>query len=142
MLRLLLAAVLLLSPSAAFAGGGGGKKEEVAEPFVDLATVGLPVIVDGRAVNYVFVQLRLHVATGQNASELRAKEPYYRDAVIRAAHRQPFVNPKDWAVVDEARLKAVTLAEARRIGGAKAFSSVEIRGATPRRRAGMRPPNG
>jgi len=139
MLRLLLAALLLVTPSAALASGAP-KKEAADEPYVDLATMGLPVIVDGRAVNYVFVQLRLHVAPGQDASKLRAQEPYFRDAVVRAAHRQPFVDPKDWTVVDEARLKTVALAEARRIGGAKAFSSAEIRGSTPRRRAGMRPP--
>jgi hypothetical protein len=64
-------------------------------------------------------------------------EPYYRDALVRAAHRQPFVRADDWTRVDDVRLKAVLLAEARRISGPKAFSSVEIKRQAPRRIAGM-----
>ena len=138
MLRLLLSLLLFATPAAALAAGGG-KKDKAAAAHVDLATIGVPIIVKGQAVNYVFVQLRLHVGPGQDAIKLQSQEPLYRDAVVRAAHRAPFVNPKDWRVVDEARLTAVTLAEARRISGAKAFSSVELRVQAPRRRIGMQP---
>jgi hypothetical protein len=137
MLRILVAVLCLALPSAALAAGGG--KKQALEPHVDLAAMGLPVVVDGRAVNYVFVQVRLNVAPGQDTAKLRAQEPFYRDAIVRAAHRQPFVKGDDWTVLDEARLKAVALAEARRISGAKAFAGVEVIGSAPRRRAGMRP---
>ena len=139
MLRVLLAVLLLALPSAALAAGKKDDKASAA-PFVDLAQVGLPITVNGKAVNYVFAEVRLHVAPGQDAMKLRAMEPYYRDALIRAAHRQPFVRPDDWTRIDEARLKAVMLAEARRISGPKAFSKVEIKRQTPRRVAGMRRP--
>jgi hypothetical protein len=140
MLRLLvLLLALVAAPTAAFAAGGG-KSAKPAASHVDLALVGLPIVVDGRAVNYVFLSVRLHVGGGQDVLKLAAQEPYYRDALIRAAHRQPFVKADDWTVVDEARLKAVLLAEARRISGPKAFSRVEIKQQTPRRRAGMKRP--
>ena len=133
MLRaLILVAVLVTAPAAALAGG---KKAEPAADngtYVDLAAVGVPIIVDGRIANYVFVQARLNLGPGQDAMKLRAMEPWYRDALVRAAHRAPFVNPSDLNVVDDRRLKAVLLAEARRISGAKAFSSVEIRNQAPR----------
>lgn len=137
MLRLLLAFLIVASPCAALAAGGGKKDKEPTEPVVDLALVALPVVVKGRAENYVFLQVRLHVAPGQDARKLRSMEPYYRDALVRAAHRQPFVNPNDWTVVDDKRLKAVMLAEARRISGPKAIAKVEILKQTPRRVAGM-----
>ena len=136
MLRTLIIVALLASAPAA-AVAGGKKKAEAAEdlgPYVDLAAVGVPIVVDGKIVNYVFVQARLNVAPGQDAVKLRAREPWYRDALVRAAHRSPFVKPDDWNLVDDRRLKAVLLAEARRISGPKAFSSVEIRNQAPRSR--------
>ena len=135
MLRVLLAVLLLALPSAALAAGK--KEEKGAEPFIDLAQVGLPITVKGRTENYVFVEVRLHVAPGQDAMKLRRMEPYYRDALVRAAHRQSFGRPDDWTRVDEARVKAVVLAEARRISGPKAFTRAEIKRQVPRRVAGM-----
>lgn len=141
MFRLALALLIIaLGPSAALAAGGGDKKAAPVANYVDLAPVGLPIVVDGQAVNYVFLSVRLHVGGGQDALKLTRQEPYYRDALVRAAHRRPFVKPDDLTVVDEARLKAVLLAEARRISGPKAFSRVEIKSQTPRRRAGMKRP--
>ena len=137
MLRALaLAAVLALAPAAALASGKkAAEPEDDFGPHVDLAAVGVPIIANGRIQNYVFVQARLNVPPGQDAMRLRAYEPWYRDALVRAAHRTPFVKADDWNAVDDRRLKAVLLAEARRISGPKAFSSVEIRNQAPRRHA-------
>ena len=133
MLRaLILAALLASAPAAALAAG---KKKEPADdlgPHVGLAAVGVPIVVDGRIQNYVFVQARLNVAPGQDAMKLRGKEPWYRDALVRAAHRPPFVRPDTHNAVDEQRLNAVLLAEARRISGAKAFSSATVLTQAPR----------
>ena len=135
MLRLLLALILVAAPTAALAAGK--TEEKAVPPYVDLAPVGLPIVVKGRAVNYVFLSIRLHVAPGHDPLKLLAMEPFYRDALIRAGHRQPFVKADDHTVVDEVRLKTVLLSEARRISGPKAFAGVEIKSQTPRRRAGM-----
>ena len=134
MLRVLLALLLIVLPSAALASGG--KKEE-AQPYVDLSAVGLPITVNGRAVNYVFAEVRLHVAPGADSLKLVRMEPYYRDALVRAAHRQSLGVPGDWTRLDEAKVKAVLLAEARRISGPKAFSGAEVKRQVPRRVAGM-----
>src|SRR3712207_6320443 len=100
MLRaLILAAMVASAPAAALAAGTKAAPEADSGPHVDLAAVGVPIIVNGRIQNYVFVQARLNVARGQDAIALRAKEPWYRDALVRAAHRTPFVNPLDLNVV-------------------------------------------
>ena len=133
MLRpLLLALLLACTPAAALAAGKKKPEADALGPHVDLAAVGVPIVVDGRIQNYVFVQARLNVAPGQDAIKLRAREPWYRDALVRAAHRTPFVKPDDWNSVDDRRLTAVLLAEARRISGPNAFSSAEIRNHAPR----------
>ena len=139
MLRAVIIAAALLVASPAAAGGGGKKPAaEDAGPHVDLAAVGLPIIADGRIVNYVFVQARLNVARGHDPLKLRDYEPWYRDALVRAGHRTPFVRADDWKVVDAGRVKAVLLAEARRISGPKAFSSVEILNQAPKRHISTR----
>ena len=129
-------AVAATAAGSASAGGPTSSSGTVA-PSLNIAGVGVPIIAGGRIRNYVFVTLRLTLGSGQTPEMMRAKEPYYRDALVRAAHRQPFTKADDWTVVDEARLKAVLLAEARRISGPKSFSGVEIRSQAPRRRAGM-----
>lgn len=126
-------AVLLAGPALA---AGGGKSADKATG-VDLAQLALPVIVNGKVKNYVFVQLRLVPARGADPIKLREAEPFYRDALIRAAHRTSFGRQDDWTVVDEARVEAVLLAEARRISGPKSFAKAELLRQTPRQRTGM-----
>ena len=130
------AALVLTSAPASAAGPKKGAGDE-GDRYVNLAPVGLPVIVDGTVRNYVFVQARLAPAPGADPAKLRQKEPYYRDALVRAAHRTPFTRAGDWTSLDTAKVEAVLLAEARRIGGAKSFESAAVLKQTPRRRTGM-----
>lgn len=125
------AAVLGLAPPA-HAGG----EEEAAS--VSIAGVGLPVIAGGRLRNYVFVTLRLHLARGADAAAIRNKDAFFRDALVRAAHRTPFTVADDWTRLD-ARTMASTLMQAStRIAGARQVSRVEIVSQSPRRRTGIR----
>jgi len=135
-LPVLTAAALLTSP--AFAAGGGKAKKGGGGAHVDLAQMALPVIVDGKIKNYVFIELRLKPSGGADISKLRAAEPFYRDSLIRAAHRTSFSPPGDWTRLDERRVEAFILAEARRISGPKAFVAAEVVRQTPRKRTGMR----
>ncbi len=41
-------------------------------------------------MNYVFVIVRINLTTTANAAQLREKEPFFRDALVRAGHRTPF----------------------------------------------------
>jgi hypothetical protein len=122
---------LILALFAAAAAGpalAADAKKPVAPvgTYVDLDEVGLPVILDGRLVNYVFVQIRLMLAPGANQMAIQAKEPFFRDGLVRAAHRTPFAIPGDPNHIDEAALKRTMAAVAAGIAGPRAIASVQI----------------
>ncbi|MBU1326316.1 MAG: hypothetical protein KJ676_13880 [Alphaproteobacteria bacterium] len=125
------AAALGLAPPA----HAGGEEEEAS---VSIAGVGLPVIADGRLRNYVFVTLRLHLARGANAAVIRNKDAFFRDALVRAAHRTPFTVADDWTRLDPRTLAAALMQASTRIAGARQVARVEIVSQSPRRRTGVR----
>lgn len=132
-MRALVLTVLLLiaAASPAVAAEGGGE----APHYVDLLPVALPVVTQGRLRNYVFVTVRINLNEKVDATVWHDKEPYLRDALVRAAHRHPFSLPNDWMRLDEAALKRGMLAEAVRIGGPGVFTSVEILKASAQKQA-------
>lgn len=140
--QILAALPVALAAGAAHASGGGeGKKEPIGQ-YVDLAPVALPIVVGGKLINYVFVQVRINLSKSADVPKLREKEPWFRDALVRAAHRTPFTKASDYTVVDEARLKAAMMREAVAIVGARYVASVAINSQTPKQRSGLpRPPS-
>ena len=102
------------------------KKDDANGQYVDLAQVGLPVVLDGRLVNYVFAQVRLNLRPGANPVQLRTKEPYFRDALVRAAHRAPCVVAGDPNKLDAGALQRTMLAEAAKIAGPGVVISVQL----------------
>jgi hypothetical protein len=132
--RLLIALVpLLILSRAVGAAESKADKTDVGQ-YVDLQPVGMPIVVAGDLVNYVFVSVRLNLTTGANAKALREKEPYFRDALVRAGHRTPFVVPNDFQRVDAAKLAATMLREAVAIAGPGQVSSAVVTAQTPQRR--------
>ena len=134
--RALFSLPLLLLPAAAAAAEGAKDKEKKGDvgQYVDLQPVGLPVVVRGQLVNYVFVYVRLNLSSSANAAKLREREPYFRDALVRSAHRTPFTLASDWTKVDSARLTSTLFREAAAIAGAGQIRSVVITSQAPRRR--------
>ena len=135
--RTLIAGSLAASAVArpAIAGPGGG---QAAAPALNISGVGLPVIEGGRIRNYVFVSLRLHLGAGKTPEQMRPKEAYFRDALVKAAHRTPFLVPGDWTQIDGAALQRSLVAASTQIAGRGAVARVEIISQTPRRRTGVR----
>ena len=128
-MRALAALLLALFAAApAFAATADGEPQ-----YVDVGPVALPIVDQGKLRNYVFVTVRLHLIGGVDAEIWRDKEPYFRDALVRAGHRTPFVIPGDWMKLDQAALKRSMLAEAIRIAGRNIFTSGEVIRATPQR---------
>ncbi len=117
--------------SDAPSGGGGA-------PTANIAGVGLPIISGGRIRNYVFVTISLTLGGHFTAEQMRAKEPYFRDALVRAAHRTPFVLPNDWTQVDAPALCAAMMRIAPSIAGAGGITNVQVALQSPRRRTGVR----
>jgi hypothetical protein len=105
---------------------------------LNISGVGLPVISDGRLRNYVFVSLRLHLGGSATPESMRLKEPFLRDALVRAGHRTPFVVADDWTRIDAAALSASLMRSAASIAGRGAVVRVEVVSQAPRRRTGVR----
>ncbi|MDP3658464.1 hypothetical protein [Phenylobacterium sp.] len=137
--RTLLAAALACATSPALASEKKEAKVEVGQ-YVDLSPVALPIVVRGQLVNYVFVYVRINLTTGANSVKLREKEPYFRDALVRAGHRTPFTKADDYMVVDVGRLTSTLQREAVAIAGPGMVRSVVVTSQAPKRRTGVPTP--
>jgi len=104
------------------------------DPAVTLSPVALPIIVDGRLANYIFVTVKIKLTRSADEAALRDKEPYFRDALVRAAHRTPFVLRYDYNHVDAGRLRAVMLHEAGAISGPNTIRDIVVVDQTPQHR--------
>lgn len=130
-------ALVAASATGAFANEDAPKKGSSGQ-FVDLSPVALPVVVDGRLINYVFVALRLNLTPGADAAKLREKEPFFRDALVRAGHRTPFTDYRDYTRLDEPKMKAALMREAAAITGPGKIASISyLSPPTPQRRTGL-----
>jgi hypothetical protein len=127
--RFLSALPLLLAVPASAHAEEAAKKE--AGQAVDLLPVGMPVVVGGRLVNYVFVNVRILLTPGADVSRWRAKEPYFRDALVRAGHETPFVTPGDYEKIDAAKLGAALMRQAQAITGPGVVRGVVVLSQTP-----------
>lgn len=136
--RALLAAPLaLLAARPAFARsskakGKEGEGEEAPDPVIKLQSMALPIIVGGKLVNYVFVQMTITLKPGVLVTVFEGKEPMLRDAIVREAHNKPFVRPDSYVALDEARLKASVLREANGLVGPGKAALVTVVKQTPR----------
>jgi hypothetical protein len=137
-MRRLASAALILAALAppAFAGEGKGSAPP-PEHYVDVSTVALPVVWRGQVVNYVFTNVRLNLQPRADATKLKEREPYLRDALVRAGHRAPFVRPWDFTHVDDRALAAAMRPEAERILGAGQVVSVVVVQQTPKQTSGL-----
>src|SRR5262245_15105608 len=117
-LTAVLALALIAAPQAQASSAPKEKTATAVANYVTLEPIAAPIVVRGVVVNYVFVTVRVDLAPGtpsQTIDALRAKEPHFRDALVRAAHRTPFVVPTNLTVVDVQRLTATFLTDARAI---------------------------
>jgi hypothetical protein len=139
MRRLALAAVILAFTAPPLLATAEEAKTKGGQ-YVDLAPVALPVVVSGRIVNYVFVSVRVNLTGGANAPKLQSKEPYFRDALVRAGHRTPFTRNDNYTLLDDAKLKASMYSAAVAIAGAGNVASVSILSETAKSHSGLPKP--
>ena len=130
--RALIPILALVLATPALAAEKKAEPKEVGQ-YVDLSPVAIPIVVNGRLVNYVFVSVRILLSGQANTPKLRAKEPFFRDALVRLAHRTPFTNAKDYQAVDVPRLQSALLREAQVIAGADDVKGVAVVSQTPKR---------
>jgi hypothetical protein len=138
-------AVFLSLISLAAGSARAADKETQPKPGganIDLAPAGLPVVVGGQVVNYVFVSIQINLAPSADLAKWRTSEPLIRDALVKAAHRTPFTRPDDYLSLDEARLRASVRQAAVAVMGPKDLRSVVIVRQIPQKRTGLPRPKG
>jgi hypothetical protein len=133
--RLLFLALPLVAALASPAMAGEDKdkdkgRKEVGQ-YVDLQRIAMPIIVDGQLVNYVFVVVRLNLVAGADTSRWRADEPYFRDALVRMAHRTSFAKAGKYDEIDPAKVGAALMSPVVAITGAGVVRSIEVTSQTP-----------
>lgn len=131
--RALIAVAVALATPALAADPKGGDKGDVGQ-YVDLQPVGLPIVVNRQLVNYVFVYVRINLTSSANVARLREKEPFFRDALVRAGHRTPFTLASNLGAVDVPKLTAALARDAGVIAGPGQIRSVVVTQQAPRRR--------
>jgi hypothetical protein len=126
------AAALLLALTVAAPAVAADKKPKAAPGApsqadgFDLSPVAVPVIVGGQVRNYVFVTLKVVPTAKADLSELRKKEPFFRDAFVRAAHRSPLTRADNYNLIDEGKAVAVMMAAAPGVAGPGQVKAVKV----------------
>lgn len=140
----MIARLLIVFAALALAGQASANEappqQKAVGQYVDISPVAVPIVAQGKLINYVFVASRLELSPTADTIKWRSREPFFRDALVRAAHRTPFTNPKDYTSIDVPRFQAVLLREARAIAGASEVKSVTLVSQTPKQRLGIPKP--
>jgi len=128
-----LAALVISVCVAGPALASGGEAKDAADPSVKLASVGIPVFEGRNVVNYLFLSIKINLTPKADQQKLRDMEPYFRNALVRAAHKTSFAMAGRNDKLDEPRFKAAMKAEFLKIGGAGTIESVEVVSQSPKR---------
>ena len=132
---LITAACAALVPLANPAFAAEKKKDDgkqALDPTYKLGSMTIPIIANGRIVNYVFVAMTLKLTSGTEVESFKDKEPALRDAIVRAAYKTPFTRADTWKEVDGPRLTAFVLGQCGVLFGKGKVASVEIVKQIPR----------
>jgi hypothetical protein len=128
----LVVVLALATPAPALASGpqkgGAEKKDGEAESAraMDVLNLIVPVVREGRLVNYCFIDARIQLAPGVNVWNTRDKGHFLRDALLKAVHRQSIVDPVRDDAVNTPAAQALIASVARQVLGAGSVRSVEI----------------
>lgn len=125
MRRSLIIAILISALAAASPAFAGEAAPAPSDPTLLMSPSPLPITRNGRLVNYIFVTLRLVCRPGSDMVKIRAQEPFFRDALIRAAARESLAK-EDNVHLDLAKVRALMLREALAIAGPGVVFDVRI----------------
>ncbi len=127
----LFACGLFLAVTPALAGEDA---KDAADPSVKLASVGIPVFEGHQVINYLFLSIKINLTPKGDQTKLRDMEPYFRDVLVRAAHKTSFGQAGHDDRLDEARFKSVMMIEFTKVAGPGKIESVEIISQSPKNR--------
>lgn len=131
--RFLLAAALTLAAGPVLANEKKKEGEgQALDPTYKLGSMTIPIIANGRIVNYVFVAMNLKLTSGTEVESFKDQEPALRDAIVKAAYKTPFTRADTWKEVDGPRLTSFVLGQCAALFGKGKVASVEIVKQIPR----------
>ena len=110
--------------------------------LLDISGVALPVVRNGKVINFVFVRARVELSPEVTPQETEIADPRIRAGLVRAAYRTPMNPPNDLMSVDPKLFEAVLLKEARSALGANRVKSVALRAQRSQRVVFLPPPAG
>jgi hypothetical protein len=131
----MIASTLLAGLANASGGGGhGGEKEKAKEEegpsttarSMDAPYLAVPVVREGRLVNYLFVSLRIEIAPQVDLWRTRERAHFLRDALVRASHSTDLADPHNNNALNEALALQVYRAAAIQALGERAVGPIQI----------------
>jgi hypothetical protein len=120
-----LAAPLAGIPSAAIASGDA-PKGDIDPREVELPAIVMPISVDGKLVNYLFVTLKVRVTAKADPWKIRDKAHVARDALVRAVHITPMTDPNNLKDFDRRKMQTVLKPALDRAFGAGTIESMRV----------------
>lgn len=106
------------------ARGEGG--EELSSRSMDAPYLAVPVLREGRLVNYLFVSIRVEISSAVDLWRTREQAHFLRDALVRASHAHDLSDPNDPNLLNETRAVEVYRAAAVQALGERAVAGVSI----------------
>lgn len=130
MRRRALLSALFMTAAAPVAVAQPEKKSTEGESAraMDVLNLIVPVVREGRLVNYLFVNARIQLASGIDVFRTRERGHFLRDALLKAVHRRSVAAADRDDQIDPAAAQSLILAVARQTLGPNAVRSVEILG--------------
>jgi len=127
-----LVASTLLAGLANAAGSSENAKEEesggeqLSSRSMDAPYLAVPVVREGRLVNYLFVSIRIEISPNVDLWRTRERAHFLRDALVRASHSADLADPANHNALNEARALDVYRAAAVQALGERAVRAVSI----------------
>jgi hypothetical protein len=100
--------------------------EQLSSRSMDAPYLAVPVVRDGRLVNYLFVSIRIEIAAGVDLWRTRERAHFLRDALVRASHGNDLADPEDNNSLNEARALEVYRAAAVQALGEQAVGRIAV----------------
>jgi hypothetical protein len=120
------AALIVIALAAAGPASAGDEPRPAKDETVMMNPIGLPIVVDGQVVNYIFITLRLRLSKAADPNRVHEMEPFLRDALVRAGGRTPFVRPDNYAALDDSQVRRTIIAAADAVIGRGMVIGVDV----------------
>lgn len=114
------------SPALASGSAEKSAKGAEADQSIDVQNLVVPVVRDGRLVNYLFLNARIEIAAGVDVWRQREKGHFLRDALIRAVHKRSLATADRFDQMDQAAARSLVDSVARQVLGPNVVASVQI----------------